>query len=1268
MSEITQNTNGQFPFPLDKDPSRNRYLAWIRDRSSYLTVGGVGNVLASLASFAWGVFKNLTCLLPVYLLVGIVLGWLHFFLIENWLVGALVIAVCFTIAATYLDWIQAKVTDPASREVSDIESRMEWARIGGWFLLGTAIGVIVVLVPQAVELLREFWRGGIWSGTGIVSSIGGAIAAIASLQTFLPKSEGNFKKVASVVLTFAAIVLLAFALIAVCDFVVYGNPLAVLCHYVTECVIGELWIYLITFVASLLLITVCLSLRYRGMGQGDLVFGFLISTIPLAILVAIAMPKNATLHTQFFAMTRSVGNLTRPLSLLVSKPIADDDIPDKYRDLLKKLRVQSAGLTNYYSLKQKSDEPNSSTQDRFIHNSWSTGYYGLAQAFAMDGEDLLDHDPLTLASLRAKFCQTDRRGLVQLAKQKVGDTSGDDNVLGSKVQELCRQTVAALTFKRLLVERDDHTKRLTALPLPEALSDETIESVIEILRRQYPSAVEEDQFALFTGRENELVPTELARRNTLVAVALIPILGPSDDSPELRTLLRRIILRHRFSDDAERKRLSASTNIDNVPPPNAEIIEEELIRAESMAALGKMTTEELAVYGMGKVPEPARPSLSELARRIILDRALNPEHQQHNLAMKQLALLTQPPIVEDEGLDENSAIRIYQMRLASLFSGEELIAIAMARFAIRAQDISQIAAADSAVMNVAASRYGGLLELGSIRKELSSQAFPLKLRLFLWLAGVVGTFCFVAVNINATSIHGFYRDRLSSTFLLRDLNGRVAPENSLRTSELCQSGSICPYPIINVAVNMQSSSDLSLRDRRSDCFIFTKWFSGGTRTGYAETVELEIARPDLRLNTAMAISAAAASPNMGRMTSSFTTLLMTLLNVRLGYWIPNPKYLTPRTTSFAEVFKTELRSQVVPRWKAAYSQYEYPFRGSPSETPLCTNGLFGLAFSGGGIRSAALNIGIVQVLDHCGLFRHFDYLSSVSGGGYTACAIATLMRFGGHQPSSVGPPSAMEIARNREAGSLRGFLRTQCQIWRLPHLNLGREMISCLHEGQNWVNVSDGGHIENLATIELLRRRCKFIVIGDGEADPEHTFNGAVTLIEFAALELNAKISLPLEELKISKDAKPGEERLSKEHFAIGTVEYFNDDNSEGSVGLILYLKSSLTGDEPEVVEGYASVNKAFPHEPTSDQFFDIRQFEAYRILGNHVARSAMIALYSAEKGLDLNHSGHDQQLNIENCFRDFSTACRAFEELNEALLGQTRRSNSEGEAANCTN
>ena len=73
-------------------------------------------------------------------------------------------------------------------------------------------------------------------------------------------------------------------------------------------------------------------------------------------------------------------------------------------------------------------------------------------------------------------------------------------------------------------------------------------------------------------------------------------------------------------------------------------------------------------------------------------------------------------------------------------------------------------------------------------------------------------------------------------------------------------------------------------------------------------------------------------------------------------------------------------------------------------------------------------------------------------------------------------------------------------------------------------------------------------------------------------------------------------------HFNIGTIEYPSSGgtNADGT-GILVYVKSSMTGDEPPPVLDYGLRNPLFPHQTTADQFFDEAQFEAYRLLGNHI-------------------------------------------------------------------
>ena len=47
----------------------------------------------------------------------------------------------------------------------------------------------------------------------------------------------------------------------------------------------------------------------------------------------------------------------------------------------------------------------------------------------------------------------------------------------------------------------------------------------------------------------------------------------------------------------------------------------------------------------------------------------------------------------------------------------------------------------------------------------------------------------------------------------------------------------------------------------------------------------------------------------------------------------------------------------------------------------------GIALSGGGIRSATFCLGVLQALANKDRLKHFDYISTVSGGGYTGCSL-----------------------------------------------------------------------------------------------------------------------------------------------------------------------------------------------------------------------------------------------------------------------------------------
>lgn len=164
------------------------------------------------------------------------------------------------------------------------------------------------------------------------------------------------------------------------------------------------------------------------------------------------------------------------------------------------------------------------------------------------------------------------------------------------------------------------------------------------------------------------------------------------------------------------------------------------------------------------------------------------------------------------------------------------------------------------------------------------------------------------------------------------------------------------------------------------------------------------------------------------------------------------------------------------------------------------------------------------------------------------------------------------------------------------------------------VNISDGGHIENLAVYELLRRRCKLIIAIDASADPRYQFSNLKNLVIRARNELDISINFRKEpELLIRPNPSRG---FSDSHIVIADVEELpKEAGGKGEkIGLLVYIKSSLKRsrakkDKEKIKRSayedsyfYKTYHPRFPHESTGDQFFDNAQWEAYYHLGKFIA------------------------------------------------------------------
>ena len=391
---------------------------------------------------------------------------------------------------------------------------------------------------------------------------------------------------------------------------------------------------------------------------------------------------------------------------------------------------------------------------------------------------------------------------------------------------------------------------------------------------------------------------------------------------------------------------------------------------------------------------------------------------------------------------------------------------------------------------------GGLLLLLSYALARSGQydgwpAFFLSL-----VCGLLALFLSRRVDINEFSLHLFYRNRLVRCYLGgaratgRQPNpftgfddGDDFPVHCLAPSR----GYSGPYPIFNATLNVSHGEELAWQERKGEAFVFTPRFSGfdvshGRAThartagdrhlssgGYRPTRDYgDPNSGGVSAGTAVAISGAAASPNQGMQTTAATAFLMTVLDLRLGWWMGNPRHAGA--------------------WSKARP------------------GLFQL-------------------------------LAELTGN-----------------TSDTG----------------------------------------------KYVHLSDGGHFENLAVYELIRRRCRYIVACDSEEDHRYAFGGLGNLIRKCRTDFGVEIEIDTAGL-----TPPGVARFTAEHAVLGKIHYPGESGAGPAEGTLIYIKSSLTGDESADVLQYSAGAPRFPHESTADQWFGEAQFESYRKLGFHVGKSA---------------------------------------------------------------
>ncbi|HVZ82138.1 MAG TPA: hypothetical protein VG893_00585 [Terracidiphilus sp.] len=353
------------------------------------------------------------------------------------------------------------------------------------------------------------------------------------------------------------------------------------------------------------------------------------------------------------------------------------------------------------------------------------------------------------------------------------------------------------------------------------------------------------------------------------------------------------------------------------------------------------------------------------------------------------------------------------------------------------------------------------------------------------------------VDINEFSMHSYYRNRLARCYLGASNTARNADPltgfdprdiDGMRISKFQpREGYTGPLPIFCAALNISTGEDLAWQERKAASFAFSPILSGyyvpwtGSRyrgqlsyNGFVPTEHFADPEGGIHISTAAAVSGAAISPNWGYHTNPTMAFLLTMFNVRLGWWVENP-----RRSSLA-----------------------------------------------------------------------FD-------------------------------PSGRDPRRSVAAP-------------RFAPLQLACELFGQVGDDSNFVYLTDGGHFDNMGLYELVRRRCYEIVICDAEQDQGPVFEGIGMAIRKCRIDFGVEIDLDL--TKLALDDKTG---LSTVHWVVGSIRYPETDDAKP--GTILYIKSSITGNEPGDVYNYRLQHKAFPQDSTANQWFTESQFESYRRLGQRV-------------------------------------------------------------------
>jgi hypothetical protein len=439
---------------------------------------------------------------------------------------------------------------------------------------------------------------------------------------------------------------------------------------------------------------------------------------------------------------------------------------------------------------------------------------------------------------------------------------------------------------------------------------------------------------------------------------------------------------------------------------------------------------------------------------------------------------------------------------------------------------------------------------------------------WFYLAGVVFIVLRLSTDANRTSLHYFYRERLSHAFVLERtaITGvrPVAYAEQLRFSDFRPPKDGGPELIACASANVRDN-EVVPADRYCVPFNF-----GHQTIGLAGDLFPTEARTPSRLfecqadhkyrvvtiPAAMAISGAAFSPLAGRFTRRMAPyrVVMALANARLGVWLPNPLWIEE-----ARVFN---------RWvKLRMTDEVESYLADPATT--------------------LANLRLTRLSGHDLVWLRSRRLSPETR--------AAIERVGlpGRRPIRVTASSARPKARYIWHKRVAGV------IYRPGAFRLAKEAFGKTSIYDRFLYVTDGGHYDNLGLVEALRHRPKEIYLLDASSDPEDSFSTLGQAIATARMDLGCELDLDLTRLQRGKNKKP-----PLFSFDTGWVRYPDGEKTQ-----LHYVKAIVTRKLPWDVDAYAKEHATFPRTSTTNQLYGEFDLEAYRVLGREGTKALLDAL-----------------------------------------------------------